>query len=816
MRIKSFKLFAIVILMTLIGLIVFGCGRQGSRFANATPTIQITSYEGYDPANPYTDSTEVTLFQQKIFWHAEDTDGVIAGFAYRVLDNNITEQYPNGTPISTPGNKFIDSTGEVTPDNVIAKFGTGWVMHYKPGADQDIALDDPAAKRTIWTNDKYALVNFKAANAAGDSLTSLNRFEVICVDNRGEVCAVSAFRRFTSYSRKPTCFLSTTKGDPDGGVVGTGLRLSFSLNDDDPFIQPTPWYYEFKLQKCRASDSLVVAEDPVSGWANTLNADKLNQFLLTKTSTPRIYSDFNSSGAQTHFTRAIARVVDLAGIISEPDTISFIVKEGFHPQTMIYPQRVYALGNNHYISYPDESTPEILPYTIIENEQRFATPFFRATDGFYTAVNSSNLKSWIRWGWHGEYGTTQTNGNIIITDNPYDKKVDVLLDEGSDTNYFSEITHFDIRLDGEPYNYPPLFADHQITDTDAAAKTWLRVPVNSSLGQTIVLTNRRLGEHIFEVRAVDLQGEVDPTPAVFNFKIVDPVPKADKAGILVIGDSDELDPVYALEDSVDVRYENMLSDYSGQVDYVERRSLTYKDSKLRKLALSDLQNYKLIIYHNDNVTQNSYLSNEHDGLYLYLKQGGNMMICGGKNIHAMAQAITGARQRFMETYFGLDYSLDATDYVTGNFNSKYYMIKAVSKSSAYNSMSLAFDMNAANPQPENLVVGGETLITDPNEASFVSLVNLRKGMGPLAYFLSYPTGTAIFEYGSKPVYGTPNAAPYYTPSQTDFDNLDGRTLGLKKITTNNKCYIMGFPLSYMKKADSKQFMNTIVNEVMAN
>ncbi|MFO7659918.1 MAG: hypothetical protein R6V77_03305 [Candidatus Cloacimonadaceae bacterium] len=821
MHFKSLKLFPIVILLALTVLIMFGCGKQGTRFGNIAPTIQITSYEGWDPANPYTDSTAVTLFQQRIYWHASDQDGVVAGYAYRILDEN-------GNPMSTAGNAFIDSMGTDTPQEVIEKYGKGWVLHYSAGADQSIPLDDPRAKKTIWSNKKYATVNFIAATAAGDSITTISRFEVICIDNRGAVSQNIAFRRFQSYSRTPICYVSTTKGNPEGREVGTGIRLSFVIKDFDPFISETAWYYKFKLQKVDRITNAVISEDPADGWISTQNLPKINEYLLTKYTNPALRSDFDSLGVQRSFTRVIARVVDLAGIESASDSIFFAVKEGFHPKTLVHLKRIYALGSNHFIDYADESTPEVLPYTIVNQKQIFATPFFRDMDGFYTAVNSINLKSWIRWGWHGEYGTPLASGGFIVTDDPYDKKIDLLLDEDTDKNYFSEITYFDLRLNGEPYNYPPL-ANSIVTDQDTG-KRWLRVPINSPLGQTIVLTHLPANTpdfpfHHFEVRAVDLQDEIDPTPAEFKFKVINPVEKDQKAGILIIDDEPH-NPNFAPEDSIDAKYYNMLSSYSGEVVLRKRTNMEYSDIRNRKFALTDIQSFKFIIYHDDFPTQTSNLNIDHDAFSLYLNQGGNMLVSAGGNLQGVIQAVILAGQQTFNTYFGIQYRLDSTASVTGNILSSTWFVKAKSDlPNQFQDMDLAFDLNVTNPQPQDFIDDGVVIVEDPNE-SYLPLINQRKGLGPVTYFNYYdnmPNSgvTPIYKYGSKPVYpqptGTPPASNYYCPqTEAEFNSVNDKIVGLKKVTPNNKCYIVGFPLSYMTKDTSKQFMTAVLNEIMGN
>jgi len=808
MRRKSVPLFAIAILVTLISITISGCGKFGSRFANSIPTISITSYEGGEPGTS-TDSLDVTLFQQKVFWHAVDNDGVVKGFAYRVLDNN-------NNPISTPGNKYIDAAGDVTPQNVLDAFGTGWVLHYKQGADQTIPLDNVHAKRTIWTEQKYAVINFPAHDVNGDPDTTICRFEVICMDNRGGICAQKAIKVFRSYSLRPTCFVTTTKGNPNGGQVGTGIRLSFSLNDDDPFLQATAQNYIFRIEKRLTSNDDIAPGTTPTEWFSTMNAPKLNQYLLTKNTTPGLSSDY---GTTATYTRVVAKVVDLAGIVSDTTSVRFRVKEGFHPSTILYKQRMYGLGDNHYIDYIDESTPDVLPYTISQGEMHYATPFFRAKDSLYTCVNSSNLKVWLRWGWHGEYGIVTSSGVPNYTDNPFDKKIDVLLDEDTNKNYYSEITHFHIRLDGRPYRYPPMqdsiFVDPP-TPEFPEGKRWLRIPINTSLGQTIVDTNISSGLHTFEVRAEDLQGVYDPTPAVFNYRIPEPVSASQKSGILII--DDELNNSFAPNDSVDARYLNMTSGYSGNggVTVIKRDNLQFtKDIRNRFLAYSDLQQYKLVIYHDDNPTATSNFQTDYDAYALYLSKGGNMVISGGGTIASMVSGCVMAHYKLFEKFFGLTYSGSVAASITNNMLAKNYFVKATS-TNGYNTMMLAFDLDAANANPAPVLDNGNVILADPNETPMFNIMNTRKGLGPVSYFTSLtPLGTAIYKYGCKSVFGTPDQSPYYWPSQASYNQYNNLVVGVKKTTSNNKCYMTGFPLSYMKKADAKQFMTTVINEVMA-
>jgi hypothetical protein len=38
-------------------------------------------------------------------------------------------------------------------------------------------------------------------------------------------------------------------------------------------------------------------------------------------------------------------------------------------------------------------------------------------------------------------------------------------------------------------------------------------------------------------------------------------------------------------------------------------------------------------------------------------------------------------------------------------------------------------------------------------------------------------------------------------------------VGVKKVTANNKCYIFGFPLSFMDKDQAKTAVETVISEI---
>ena len=413
-----------------------------------------------------------------------------------------------------------------------------------------------------------------------------------------------------------------------------------------------------------------------------------------------------------------------------------------------------------------------------------------------TAVYSQNLKVYMRWGWFGEYANVTTGGTSYELDDPYGKRVDVVLDRNSKVNdnialnYYSEITHFDLRYDDEPYNFPP-FANSIQVDEDGTR--WLRIPVNSPLMQSIVLTGEQVnpGDHKFEVRCVDLQDEYDPIPATIEFKVVSYIEPDDRNGILVI-DDDPDNTTSSPEAIVNDKYANMLSDFSD-VTFKKRSTSstpadTYSDTRSRNIAFSDLMNYKVVLYHSDHVGDRGNLDKESDGITLYLLRGGNMIF---SHTHLLAQVLDeiskGGTRVSMLRQMGLP---------------DQPLLQSVS-GSLVTDPHFQYAAGVGDYPTVNLQYGTE----DP---SFNPLVNLRHGLSAVSYFPSLANGEAIYTFGCKPV-----DYPSFPPSQATFDKLNGQIIGVKNNTiSNGKVYTFSFPLSFMKDADTKALMNRILSEIM--
>ncbi|MDP8231257.1 MAG: hypothetical protein P9L91_01165 [Candidatus Zophobacter franzmannii] len=788
MRKASNRLVTLLLLSLVVSFLFYGCGVEGDRDPNKLPTISITSYEGVDAdvQNEFITGDSIVWSRQKLYWHAVDTDGTVENYAYRLLNEE-------GTPIPSPGNEVIDIENAVVPSEVNNKYGGGWVLHFREGSLQETSLAEaPNDRKTIWTNQKYVELNLPAADTLGNAAERVSTLEVICIDNRGGVSNLAS-RKFKAQSEVPDCLLRLSKGaleDPipfdarELSKVGTGIILSFSIVDSDPFVESEADYYNFKVFKRDASTREVIEQYPADDtWFNTRdhgNTESISEFLLTKYTTPAISNDFDNS-LQLSYTEVVARAVDMAGIQSEYRTIRFAVREGYHPATIFYPERNYALGDKHFTDYRYAELEEDPPQV----EGRYATAMFKNADGFYACLGSRNLKIWLRWGFHGQYGyKNEATSQSIVTDNPYDSALNILLDEETDENYFSQILFYDLRLDGAPYNYPPL-ADEVITDEtgDYVGESWLRVPVANSIAQSIVVSGLESGFHIFEVRGVDLQGEVDKTPARFEFVVEEPVSAADKSGVLIIDDDHPTAQFLSPEAFTDDFYNSLFANLTS-TDELDMLAIENNlDNIGRRVSPTDLEKYKLVVYHSDSPASENGLVRENDALSLYMYGGGNLIISGGSNIDAaIRNSFTEEKtffHRFLDMFDTVDYPIDLfTQSVTNNAAANPFFIKAHIED--------AYSANGA---------GVVNLETDADIA-FSTYVDNFAGMGPITYFPELPWSfqVPIAKYGCKSVYDD-NRPPL--PDQ--YEQFNMQNVGIK-VTTRGSVYVFGFPLSYMESS----------------
>ena len=811
---KSLILFSFL----LIGiLLISSCdGRKGKVNPNTPPVITITDYFGSDSL---AGAGDPNLFQQTIRWSAYDSDGVIYGYAFRVVDEN--------------GNPFHDLQGNVvgTPGYSCVN-DSGWVYHYQPGADESIPLEDPDALKTIWTSQVYALINFPA-NVNGDSANVVSIFEVKCIDNIGDE-SIPARKYFNAESTIPIARVQSTKGEIDGETIGLGIVFEFQILGDEPFIGEIADYFEFILQKKDLNGNLIPYNGTSAGgydldiddpndWISTKGQDDIAHYTMTGFTTPALIPNTIDDDVPADSTFLTLKAIDIAGIISEPVEITFVIKEGFYPGTLIYVAEennagindTWVLGQNHFVTYMDQSIPKVIPSIMTAEGAHFATPFWIDQEGKQTCIGSQDLRVYLHWGWHGEFETDQ----------PDKRRVGQVYDELTNTPYFSEIRFFDVRIDDEAYVYGPLPAlDYNVIDDDGTE--WLRIPIYHDISQhtNIYGDNVSTGSHKVEIRAVDLQDVADETPAEFTFFVEDFIPKDEKAGILIIDDETNHN-VYCPEDSVDALY-NYFFDGQNDVEQVNRADVADLIGDLGLSALhfyrsvfspTDIQQYKLIVYHSDSplINTTSNFDKEYDSLNLYLSGGGNLLFSGGANIIAIQQNCKNDGLPLLE-YFGIPRELDdeelkAVLVVThidsngtetqANFFKLQFMVKATATNGFTNDILLQLP-------------------------GFNGLVNSRYALGPLVYFENLFNGTeTIFEFGCKfPEPDSTGIDPTFLewdddydtdqyPNEAQYNEFTGKAVAIKRITENNNCYFFGFPLSYMNSDDVKAAVQVILDEI---
>lgn len=780
----------LIILLSISLLLFNACdGRKGSLNVNQPPIVSITNYFGVDdPA----DIADAEIFQQTISWSGYDVDGVIQGYAFRVLNQD-------GVPITTPGYEVLDDDG--------------WVKHYTPNADTNIPLDQ-SQQTTIWYDFTYATINFPAADANLDSANVISEFQVKCVDDRGDESAIAS-KHFMAYSSVPRVTIQSSKGIIDGKTIGLGVVIQFTIpvNTDLPSVMSEPYYFLYKIEK-RDLDGNVIPQSEggyPDEWFSTYGTPDIEQVTLTsQTSLQILPNTFNEAGTvPSDSTFLFARGVSIAGIQSEISHISFLVKDTFAPGTIIYygenagqKNDIYALGQHHFSTYLDESMSVIVPSIETSDGIHNATAFWVNQFGEYELIGSQDIKIYMHWGWHGEFEDN----------NPFKRRSDQTLDELTNTAYFSEITHFDLRFDGEPVYYPPLPATGNNLAVDDDGTEWLRVPVNNPIGQRITLNTTIMGgidniynDHVFEARAVDLQGVADPTPHSFNFRIVQPVSAANKTGVMII-DDEVHHPQNAPGDSINSLYNYFVSEIDTDPGYLNRNDIKTLMSNVwgldqlhfgkSVLSPTDFQQYRTVIYHSDNPVVESNLNKEFESLKIYLLQGGNVIVSAGANLRTVQFKLRQVGFPLFEEYFGIPLSEAEPIIPASNaFNANPFMI------GAYAEFGSQYDINLQLPS-------FNATISHPNP--MLSL----NGFGPLSYFDTEAIeAEVIYRYMCKEP-GIADPGIYHiNPTQEEFDTYNNLPIAIKKVNSNNTCYLFGFPLAYMVKDDVKNLMNNILNQL---
>jgi len=346
----------------------------------------------------------------------------------------------------------------------------------------------------------------------------------------------------------------------------------------------------------------------------------------------------------------------------------------------------------------------------------------------------------------------------------------------------------------------------------------MKIPIYKK--QECKLFNISPGEHTFTVRAVDFQGAVDPTPESLEFTLHERVEQDGKEGILLVDDTSNED-IFAPDDSLNIFYDNILDgSFEDVVNFViptniSDDSIATKNSQMRKIrakddlapffAPSDIQEFKLIIWHSNNpkinffdVNRKVHLVNHYNVLSSYINSGGNLVFTGTRGIWDPVQA----KNKFLQDYAGLADSSSVLCNLMGDEN--WYW---------------------GTPNQENSMFKAAKGVEDFAEIDSLQL-NLHlfcwHDYNPYfpdtLYFPEYWFFTPLGAIGNVTFLELSNAEPIFTCVT---DNMEihqvfsGACIGTKytKPEITGTVYILGFPLYYIELNDAKAFINKVFDEV---
>lgn len=802
--------------LLIIALLTSACDSGKLKF-NEAPVLEITSYAGIDPSAPVDPNIsyqETVLFQQKIFWNAYDPDGVVKGYAYRVLDSL-------GTPIVTPGNETIDLMGEFTPAELKAVDSKyGWVLH-TPASSTD------PNQRTIWTSDVFATINFPAKlDSLGQQVYPKSTFQVVAIDNRGKISEIKT-KYFRSKSEAPEVFASSSKGvfekQLDNGTIvpseiGQGVKLVLTMKDHDPYVGSTPWYFEYQIARYVLNnptdttvDTTTATLDWVSGWKSTRGQEKVNEVILTQFSEVPLLSNYMLNNIEYPVRKTITvlrvRAFDLSGLksrtaVEQEDgsiryydyrSYRFFVNGKYFPQTLAYLHKCHALGDNHFVERVDPGVTEVLPFIKTPTGTKIARPFYLHPTQFATNdsiliptafkmtalgnTNNNNLKVWLKWGYKGEF-----------TDDDPDDIKKFLPRDSTGTDYQTEIKYFEIQLNGQRYMFGALKDDAYQRSIGNEDPNWLRIPFDHEIAQKINLGNLETNRiHSLKIRTIDLQDKTDPTPAEIQFEVVSPKPIAERSGTLILCDEVKTTPALPVaryyiyktyKQSIPNHTFIFRTDWKNAINSLPN---SMKGLSNYILAPSYIQNFKTIVMYHDFNPSSSDFDLQADALRTYMNLNGNVIISGADNIASTHKRMLSVDENFFSRYFGLTSNPDQvrTLNLTPQYQFKSWMTSANPTSNTYP----VIDVETTN--------------------NIVALVNSRKGLSTFTVFDNVNESNIIY----KSVLKTPNNSDPYAPQDNEEGNALYNSFNNKAIATmkengtlpgtKGKAYLFGFPLSLM-------------------
>jgi hypothetical protein len=646
----------------------------------------------------------------------------------------------------------IQTTNNELPENINVN-ENGWIIWQND---------------SIWTEERSFSYQFQSQFGNLEHIISRVELKSFYNNLESEIQDVSFF----DY-REIGTVINSRGGDIHEKTIGKAVEIYMLENIEDIFVDGL--YADYFMYRLNIIDENTLEVISEGEWFNSINQENIRKVFLNEYTEPAL--NVNEVGELTQFE---TYVVTKSGHVdsANPAAIHFSVSDQFSPETLLYLQNSFILGEHHYANslpyyYSNQSTMMNIPSENINGEIHYGMPFWMDTEMNYSVIGDEDTEFYFHSGWKGEY---QQN-------DPLGQYQGIVLDRTTNINYGSWINYIDYRMDNNPLQLPYEHTFNTVADTDGTS--WLRIPITAIQAQKLHLQNLAVGQHLLEIRVVDSQMKPDEMPVAFEFTIHEYIPPENREGILLVNN------VYPNTNlpSVEEMYSEVFNYLNVAYQMIEYDVMPYSSMHYgnNNISPTDMQQYKLVVYNQDIQPDSwAHFSKEFITLSLYQQLGGNLLLSGGKNIWDSYTSDYNNGTQFFNKFFSIGTGEEDISFFGANSFQNPYFISAIPDNDFETELHLEMD-------PANV---------------FHPIINIAHGLGAIAKFNSF-TSTVIYRYGAK-LPGTDN----YSPSEEWYDEFNGFPVALKDEKANgSKCYLFGFPLLYMEIDGIKSLYQEIWNDL---
>lgn len=649
----------------------------------------------------------------------------------------------------------IETYNSSLPENCFAD-EAGWLYFPNPGVESNLPLSEPGNHRTIWTSASNLKAEFESTEGKVSNL--ITHIKVQVKDDKAKIINISS-------PFKSNRIVSSRIVSPalSGEECGTGVEFVMQEIVGDIFVDGI--YADHFMYRLNILDSQLQVIEP-GNWLSSIYSPDIRRLILNSETSPAL-----EANQPNQFTQFESYVVSRMGIEEAThQTVYFKAVSGNYPVALIYPETVAGLGQHHY-SITNEDPMTV--YELIPSPHSHKNRRLFSWNNTLEAINSDDFKLHLRWGYRGQYGSL-ANHTIIITNNSWDNEIDTVQNPGGG-NYHCRIVAFDLRLDGEPLSPLSSYIAPEVVQHNDGTQ-WLRVQNINDTARHRTFGNLANGNHVFEVCAVDLQGKIS-NPASTYINLLPYKSPSQRSGILVVDDTVNNASI-SPELVVDNFYTSVTPESWGANGSFE----TYtQPSGLNFVSPTQMQNYKAVLWHNDNASSNGTIALNTDALELYFAGGGNLVISG---THKLARnfADFANYQDFLANRLG------------------------IVSSDQYEVLSTSLATNPFFVEAEGLNGLGDISLN--LETPFTSIVANRQGLSAVTYF-NPGTLNYLYNFGCKPI-----DAAIYPPSQEQYNLYSNKFVAYKHLNATGKVIVFGFPLSYMNQTEVATSLQSVFAELL--